>query len=150
MLKIRFFKNVDTFEIIKLISNVVKEFLEYNDNDLKDLIKNLSDINNNYFNKWGTFIVCEDDDKIIGTIAIICEKDNIAKLKRMYLYKEYRRKGYGSKLFDFAENWCKNNNFNKIILSTYFPFIGAKFYERKGFEKNRIIWKKVFYEKKLK
>lgn len=117
---------------------------------MKDLIRNLSNINNNYFNKWWVFIVCENDNKIIGTIAIIRENKNIAKLKRMYLYKEYRGKGYGSMLFNFAEDWCKNNNFNKMILSTYFPFTGAKFYEKKWFTKYKTVWKKIFYEKFLK
>jgi putative acetyltransferase len=148
--KIREFKKQDTPQIIKLITTVIKEFLNYNDNDLKTIVNNLSDIQKNYFDKGGVFIVCELDNKIIGTVALLNHKKGIAKLKRMYLYKKYRGKQYGLKLYQFAENWCQKNKYNKIILSTYPPFTGAKFYEKNGFKKYKTIGKKIFYKKDLK
>lgn len=150
MLKIRKFKNSDTPKVIKLITSVVKEFLDYTDKDLKNLVNNLSDIKTNYFDKGGTFIVLEIDNQIIGTLALIPQKNKVLKLKRMYLNKKYRGKGYGSRLYTFAENWCKKNNYNIIILSTYPPFTGAKFYEKNGFKKYRTTKEKIFYKKYLK
>lgn len=150
MLKIRSFRKKDTEEIIVLITSVVKEFLGYTDSELKDLINDLSDINKNYLNKGGNFFVSIVNNKIIGTLALLPEKNQTVKLKRMYLNKEYRGKNFGSALFDFAEKWCKKNNFAKIILSTYPPFTGSSFYEKMGFNKYKKIGKKIFYEKYLK
>ncbi|MBU1118613.1 GNAT family N-acetyltransferase [Patescibacteria group bacterium] len=149
MIKIRTFRNSDTSEIIRLTTTVVKEFLDYTDEDLQDLITDLSDIKKNYLDKGGNFIVCTINDNIIGTIALLPQKKHVVKLKRMYLYKAYRGKEHGSNIFNFAENWCKDNDFNKIILSTYPPFTGSKFYKKMGFNIYKNIGKKTFYEKYL-
>jgi GNAT superfamily N-acetyltransferase len=150
MIKIRPFRKNDTDEIIKLVTTIIKEFLNFTNDDLNNLIIDLSDIKKNYINKSGNFIVCVVNDKIIGTIAILSKKNGAAKLKRMYLYKKYRGKNYGTKMYEYAENWCITNNFNKIFLSTYPPFTGSKFYEKMGFKKYKKVGKKTFYKKYLK
>jgi putative acetyltransferase len=127
MIKIRLFGKNDTNEIIMLITSVVKEFLGWTDNESEDLIADLSDINKNYIDKGGAFFVGVINNKIIGTLALLPEKNKTVKLKRMYLNKEYSGKNFGSALLDFAENWCNSNNYNKIILSTYPPFYRFEF-----------------------
>lgn len=149
MFKIRPFRKNDTDEIIKLVTTAIREFLNFTHDDLNDLIIDLSDIKKNYIDKNGNFIVCVVNNKIIGTIAILSKKNSTARLKRMYLYKKYRGKKYGAKMYKYAENWCIINNFNKIILSTYPPFTGSKFYKKMGFKKYKKVGKKTFYEKYL-
>lgn len=77
----------------------------------------------------------KDKGKIIGTIAIKNKGNGIAGLKRFYVDKNYRGKGYGSKLADKAINFCRKKKFKKIILDTWSNLDRAmKLYERRGFK----------------
>ncbi|MBI3380062.1 GNAT family N-acetyltransferase [Candidatus Gottesmanbacteria bacterium] len=59
----------------------------------------------------------------------------MAELKRFYIDKNYRGKGYGSQLVDKAIEFCRNNKFHKIILDTWSNFsIASKMYKKRGFK----------------
>ncbi len=151
MFSIRKFRNEDTKEVIRVITTGLKQPFHCKKKDLGEgLINNLSDIQKNYFGKGGTFFVGEYKGKVVGTVAILPETKTSARLKRMFLYKKYRGKGFGSKLYDFAEKWCKKQGYKKIILSTYPHFKEAiKMYESKGYKKFKKTKEQIFFYKKI-
>lgn len=151
MIKIRKFRNEDTKEVIRVITTGLKQLFHCKKKDLgEELIENLSDIQKNYFEKGGTFFVGKYEGKIVGTVAILPETKTSARLKRMFLYKKYRGKGFGSKLYDFAENWCKKQGYKKIILSTYPHFKEAiRMYESKRYKQFKKTKEQLFFYKDL-
>jgi GNAT superfamily N-acetyltransferase len=151
MFKIRRFRNKDTKEVIKVITIGLKQLFKCRKEDLgEELIKNLSDIENNYFKKGGTFFVGEYNGKVIGTVAILPENKKTVRLKRMFLYKKFRGKGFGSKLYNFSELWCKKKGYTKIVLSTYPHFKEAiMMYKYKGFKSLKRTKEQIFLYKNI-
>ena len=84
---------------------------------------------------------------IIGIIRIINVIDEIdqnysndnakvAEIGRFYLKKEYRNRGIGNKLLDFAINKAKKLGYNKVRLVTASTMkIAQKMYEKRNFKK---------------
>ena len=96
-----------------------------------------SDLDNpsTYFNSGGSFFVLKNDAKVIGTIAVINKGDSIAELKRMYVDKDYQKRGYGSLLFNKALDFCRRHNFKKLEFETNKKFTEAhEFYKKRGCE----------------
>lgn len=94
----------------------------------------LDDPQKYYIDQGGMFYVLKDSGKVIGTVAIINKGNHIAELKRLYVKKEYQGKGLGSKLFDTAVLFCKNNGFTNIEFETNKKFTKAhSLYQRRGF-----------------
>ena len=79
------------------------------------------------------------DDKTIGC-ARIRSKDYKAKLERIAIIKEFRGKGFGSKLTKFLIRYCKNKNFKEIYLHSQTNV--SDFYKKLGFKAKR----KHFFE----
>jgi GNAT superfamily N-acetyltransferase len=66
----------------------------------------------------------------------------------MYIYKEYRGKGIGRKLFEKAFTFCKNNKYNRIMLCTYPQMKEAiKFYKKNGFREFKRKGQEIYFEK---
>jgi len=123
MIKIRKYKEKDAEQVKKLIGEVLTEFFG------KNLI-----IEWENFKDYAVFYIAEDNGKIIGSAALKDEGNKIGKLKRMYIYKEYRKKGLGQKLLNKILNFAIKNKFDKIVLSTDKRLIAANnFYKKNGF-----------------
>jgi putative acetyltransferase len=75
---------------------------------LKDA--DLNDINGYYFGSGGAFFVGIVDGKVVGTAGVRKLEGNLCEIRRIYLKKTFRSKGYGKQLFrtalDFAEKYC--------------------------------------------
>jgi ribosomal protein S18 acetylase RimI-like enzyme len=78
-----------------------------------------------------------ENNKIIGTIAIreydkdfkkfknIYSKNTTSSIWRLFVNKEYRRYGIGTKLVNTVENFAKEKNYNEIYLHTHKNVKGA-------------------------
>ena len=108
--------------------------------DITDLNKYYIDCNkNNLF-----FVENNDNGRIIGTIAVrqydknfkefkdLYSKESTVSLWRLFVDKKYRRCGLATKLYNIAEEFCYENNFNEIYLHTH-----------KNLEAGFSFWKKV-------
>jgi ribosomal protein S18 acetylase RimI-like enzyme len=145
MTKIRQYKKGDEEEIIKLTCKVLFEIFHAKARNISDL----SNIKSEYFGKQEIFYVAQDKGKIVGTIAIKKEKDKTARLKRMFVDKNYRKQKIGQKLLNKTIEFCKNKRYKKIILSTYPQMKAAiKFYKKNGFKQYKQN-EKIFFEKTL-
>lgn len=75
--------------------------------------------NSVYMKKGGNFwLAVNEDDEIIGTIALYKHNDEDVEIKRLYVRKDYRGTGLSKDLYAKAINLCRRNSFKKIFLAT--------------------------------
>lgn len=61
-------------------------------------------------------------------------------LADMYVLPTYRRQGIGSKLFDSAQEWFRENGVRKVELNVLAKnTVGINFWKSKGFEDRRLV-----------
>lgn len=134
--------------------NVVIEKLEKKDlknaieiYDVENSVKTnydklLSIYDNIYNNPLYHNIVAKVDGKIVGLASIIINYDIVLELKpfltiwNFVIKKEYRRKGIGTKMFEYINEFAKKNNCNTISLITE-PnnLVAQSFYDSLGYTK---------------
>src|SRR3989338_4749488 len=128
---IRNYKTKDKEQVKSLIKEVLKEIFGSAEN-----LEDLDNINKNF----QLFLVAEDNGEIIGTLGIKNEGD--ARISRMYVKKEDRRRGVGRALMEKALSYCEGK-FKRIFLSTYPQMNSQGFYKKGGFrvyKKDERIW----------
>ncbi len=126
-MNIRSYTSSDRSEIIKLWKGTLFDVFK-NDPNINE--QTVEDISETYVNN---FLVAEVEGHIVGTIGFLIEDDN-ARLKRMYVDKNYQGKGIANKLYEEIEKRIKKLKLHKIILSTYPQMERAvTFYKKKGF-----------------
>lgn len=76
------------------------------------------------------------DEKIIGTITLTIEGD-LGEIKNFVVKKEERRKGYGTKLLEFAIDYARNKKIRNLI-SLVLPEY-KEFFEKYGFENEGLL-----------
>ena len=101
-------------EVKELVIGVLKgEGFEYD--SVKDF--DLDDIEKYYLKNGGIFYVGIMDGYIIGTSAVKKIDDNKCEIKRIYLKKEFRGRGFGKELFLKALEYAQDN-YSTIVLKT--------------------------------
>lgn len=84
----------------------------------------------------GNFWVALDNDKVVGTIALIDIGDNMGAIRKMFVHQDYRGKelGIASLLLNVLLNHAQIHNMSSIYLGTL-PRLQAamRFYEKNGF-----------------
>ena len=98
-----------------------EEYSKKNTKRILDLI-----LNNNAYG----FII-KDDNQIVGFIIAYIEKD-ICDLEDFFILDNYQRKGYGSNLFKYALDFCKNKGCNLVSLVADFEDTPKNMYEKWG------------------
>ena len=73
--------------------------------EAKGELEDMDDIQHNYFEKGGIFLVLTQDRRIIGTGAIRQLEDKICELKRLWLLTEYHNLTLGTPALSNAEGW---------------------------------------------
>lgn len=113
--------------ILDIILVELKQGRKYARPDLDDL--------SIYKKSGGNMWILIHDRRIFGTIAIRVE-DSKAILKRFYVAKTIRRRGWGNILFEVAYNYCLGTDFGYITLNndTERMVDAYKFYLKKGFK----------------
>jgi len=139
------YKKEDKEQLIKLIEDCLYQIFEVKPKKIE--------LDNGLLEKDGILYVAEDKGKIIGSVGIKRQKRGIARLKKMYVAKNYRKKGLGQKLYDKAESFAEKQGYKNIILSTTSQMKEAiAFYSKNGFKYYRKNKKKnqLFFKKRLK
>lgn len=106
-------------------------------NDQPDLL----DVKNYYLKKKGNFWVAIEDEKLIGTIALIDIDNAQGALRKMFVHKDYRgkEKGVGQTLLNTLVDWCRQKGIYEIYLGTVEQLHAAKrFYLKNGFKQTAI------------
>ena len=91
---------------------------EFNFEEYRENILNYN--NMNYAKSGGDmWIAVNENDEVIGTIAIMKKDNKSAELKTFYVDNNYRGNGISKKLYERAVDYCKRININRICLGTY-------------------------------
>ena len=84
------------------------------------------------------------ENKVIGTIALLYIENNCGALRKMFVKQSYRGNtfGVGQKLLDTVFKWSTEKHIKKIYLGKTEKFVAAqRFYEKNNFTEieNKII-----------
>lgn len=95
----------------------------------------LKTIPQSYQATGGNFWVAIDQEKVVGTIALIRIKHDNGVLRKMFVKPAYRGKAQvGQKLLVTLENFARENGIKTLYLGTITTFTAAlKFYQKHGF-----------------
>jgi putative acetyltransferase len=100
-------------------------------------LSEMDDVQKNYFNNGGTFLVTVDDDRIVGTGAIRFLEEDICELKRMWLLTEYHGRGVGYRMMQELFSIAREKGYKLMRLQTdeVVQTRAVTFYKRLGFYK---------------
>jgi GNAT superfamily N-acetyltransferase len=82
------------------------------------------------------WIAVDDNDKVIGSIALVDFGNASVALRKMFVHKNWRgkEKAVGQQLLNTVFNWCKERNVQHIYLGTIERLHAARrFYLKNGF-----------------
>jgi putative acetyltransferase len=94
----------------------LEEFIAYHESihELKDM----DDIQKNYFENGGTFLGMFKDGEMICTGALRRMDDETCELKRLWLLDEYHRQGLGYRMLQELFATAKGMGYDRIRLET--------------------------------
>lgn len=98
------------------ISRPLEEFIA--EEEARNALSDMDDIQMNYFDRRGIFLVTETDGQIIGTGAIRQIEENVCELKRLFLLLEYQGKGLGYRIVMELLHASREMKYEKIRLET--------------------------------
>ncbi len=136
MIDIQSFSKPYEKQVIELIVSIqAKEFgVSITAEDQPDL----NDIENYYQKNAGNFWVALDDNKVVGTIALVNIDNQQGALRKMFVKNGYRGKPLliGQQLIDTLLEFAQQNNLSEIFLGTVPNYHAAhRFYEKNGFKR---------------
>jgi putative acetyltransferase len=98
-------------------------------------LKDMDDIQKNYFENGGIFLVMLDGNEMIGTGAIRQLEDDTCELKRLWLLSEFHGKGLGYRMLQELLSFAREKGYQRIRLETdpVSQIRALDFYRRIGF-----------------
>lgn len=120
-------------QVGKLINTIQRE--EFGIEITLEQQPDLHDISGFYQHGSGNFWLTLDEDKVVGTIALLDIGNNQAALRKMFVAPDYRGKiGTASKLLAGLLESGRANGVKEIFLGTTAKSLAAhRFYEKHGF-----------------
>jgi len=120
------------YDVFKETSTLEESIVKYS---AKGTLKDLDNIQKNYFENGGTFLVLHDNGHIIGTGAIRYLEEGICELKRMWLLTEYHHQGFGYRMIQELFSVARAKEYKLMRLETDFEFQtrAVEFYKQLGF-----------------
>lgn len=122
-------------EVADLILHI--QNVEFNIPITLALQPDLNEIPEFYQTNSGNFWIAKINGKIIGTISLLDIGARQCALRKMFVDKNYRGKGFGvgQTLLNTLIDWAGHKGFEEIFLGTTEKFIAAqRFYEKNGFK----------------
>jgi GNAT superfamily N-acetyltransferase len=92
-----------------------QKFETYIEQSLKEEIERIPEY---YAEHGGGFFVAERAGSLVGMYGLESREASVAELRRMYVAPEARRSGVGRALLKDAEERCRADGFEVLILST--------------------------------
>jgi GNAT superfamily N-acetyltransferase len=126
MLKIRSFQSADNEAVGRLFAQGQLDFAQGTELEEEarryiqySLSNDLADISRHYLNSsGGHFWVAEVDGQTKGMVGIQRRDDGEAELRRMSVAADSRRQGIGGALLKTVEDFCREQGYGCIHLST--------------------------------
>ena len=128
-------KNSDSDAIKQILKTTFKEY-EINLPDGYSFA-DVENIEEQYLNRNGEFIVLVKEQRIIGFFALLPSGNNQIELKRLYLTVRERGKGFGKYMLTMALKLAKESGYSRLFLVTTSKFVEAvALYRKFGFTKH--------------
>ena len=98
-------------------------------------LSEMDDVQKNYFENGGTFLVTVDDGRIVGTGAIRFLDEGVCELKRMWLLTEYHGQGFGYRMMQELFSIARSKGYRVMRLETdrVVQNRAVAFYKKLGF-----------------
>ena len=133
---IRPYRPEDKPGVVAVIKSVYDDFNYILDFDVFDA--DLVDIQSTYEDAGGAFWVLDDGGMIAGCVGVLPKEGDACELKRLYLGKAYRRRGWGTRLLAMARGWAIARGFRRMVLWSDVLFEPAhRLYVKSGFRATR-------------
>ena len=130
---IRPFQPEDKPGVVNIIKSVYDDFRYIMDFEAFDA--DLADIQSTHQDAGGEFWVLDDGGVIVGSVGVLPKEGDTCELKRLYLGKAYRRKGWGTRLLATARGWAMAKGFRRLVLWSDVLFEPAhQLYIKTGFK----------------
>jgi len=113
MLKIRKIERQDTKGIKTFIRGIMQR--EFREESYAFAMHDLSDPVQYYGGAKDIFLVAKKDGRIIGTVAIKEDSPDTALLRRVFVRKSFRGKGYGEMLVAKAVDFCFKHDYQTLV-----------------------------------
>lgn len=151
------YKIVDNLESYGIAKELFREYAHEINVDLsfQRFEEELESLSSMYAPPHGGIILCKQDVRYAGSIAIRKIDKEICELKRMYVRPSFRKLGIGKSLIFFATKLAKDLGYKKIRLDTLnYMHPAIKLYEEAGFNKIEPYYfnpnkTAVFFEKQI-
>ena len=120
------------FELFKGADTLEESIVKFS---AQGKLSEMDDVQRNYFDNGGTFLVTVKEGRIIGTGAIKYLEDGICEVKRIWLLSQYQGQGIGYRMIQELFNIARQKGYKTIRLETD-PVIqkrAVEFYKRLGF-----------------
>lgn len=136
MINIERFCETDTDDIIELV-------LHFQNDGSRPMVTvddqpDLLNIEREYFQRDGYFWVARDEKQMVGSIGLMPYRDDIAILKKFFVYEAYQGAPYhiGRKLYSRLLEYAEDKNFKTLLLDTpRNTYRAHDFYHKAGFVK---------------
>ena len=131
-LKIRQATNADAEAVRALVYGVLAEYCLSPDPQATD--QDLEDIEGNYINNRGDFIVVEENGVLNACMGVFRIDPHTCELRKMYAIPAARGRGLGKTLMDYALQRARDLGYSRMVLETASPLKEAiSLYIKYGF-----------------
>lgn len=98
-------------------------------------LSEMDDVQKNYFDNGGVFLVTVQDGRIIGTGAIRRIEEDVCELKRLWLLSEFHGQGLGYRMMQELFAIARQKGYKRMRLFTdpIYQKRALAFYKRLGF-----------------
>ncbi len=103
------------YEVFKEASTLEESIAKYS---AQGKLSEMDDVQKNYFENGGTFLVTVEDGRIIGTGAIRYLEEGVCELKRMWLLSEYHGQGLGYRMMQELFKIARDIGYKVMRLET--------------------------------
>lgn len=116
MATIRVSKDSDVPRIAGLIRGILR--LEFSKDQVAYPADDLKNLSATYHGSNSTFLVAEDESRIVGTCGVKAEDGKTAILRRFFVDPACRGKGVGLALLNEALGFCRKKGFHEVVIRT--------------------------------
>jgi len=112
-MNVRRYKPEDSEGVRNLILAILKKEYPFGEAVYKD--SDISDISGTYNGEDNAFFVAEEKGRVAGTVGIKRETRDSALLRRLFVDRNYRKKGFGTALLKKALEFASECGYKELV-----------------------------------
>ena len=100
----------------------------------------LNSLSDTYAGPRDIFLILENDEEVIGTIAVKEESTDSALIRRFFVHNVYRGKGYGKQLMEEAIRYCNTKHYKHVVFQGTGRMVQAlELCKKRGFNEGETV-----------